>query len=202
MQSRRDYHLTLGEPLKGTPSLPRSERRIPQTTEAQPTLDARLALRNLQATSGGQEIIEVVPSLLNWRDWFPLAIFTRSFKFGTARYLDIWDDDHFDGAHEGRIWFSADGNAFWGSPQTKTGRVNCYFRAPSDGNYVCHVKLESYLGPAQVECLIDDFNYGPLPFNGTIDQPHPRQLTAGYHSFRVRQMTGSFFFVSLTVWRV
>jgi hypothetical protein len=202
MQQRADYQLILGDPLKGIAAIPGSERRPGPTREAKPTLDARLALRNLRATPGGTEIIKTIPSLLNWRDWFPLAIFTPSFKFGTARYLDVWDDDHFDGAHEGRIWFSADGNVFWGSPQTKTGRVNCFFRAPSDGNYVCHVKLESYQGPAQVECLIDDFNYGPLPFNGTIDQPHPRLLGAGYHSFRIRQMSGSFFFVGLTVWRV
>ena len=123
--------------------------------------------------------------------------------------LDIWDADHFDGFTDMqrnllqcRVWFSADGFTFWDSPQTKTGRINCYFRAPSAGNYVCNVQLQSYAGPAQVECLIDSFNYGPLPFNGSINQPHPAWLSTGYHSFRIRQMSGSFFFISLTVWKV
>lgn len=70
------------------------------------------------------------------------------------------------------------------------------------GNYVCNVQLQSYSGPAQVECLIDDYNYGPLPVNGTINQPHPAALNAGFHHFRIRQRVGSFFFHSLSVWRV
>ena len=100
-----------------------------------------------------------------------------------------------------RAWFSADGFTFWDSPQTKTGRINCYFKAPTAGNYVCTAQLESYGGPAQVECLIDAFNFGPLGFNGAISQPHPAALSAGYHSFRIRQKAGAFFFVGLTVWK-
>ena len=49
------------------------------------------------------------------------------------------------------------------------------------------------------ECLIDLFSYGPLPFNGTINQPHPATLSAGYHSFSIRQQVGAFFFISLNV---
>jgi hypothetical protein len=101
-----------------------------------------------------------------------------------------------------RVWFSDKGFTYWDSTETRTGRINCYFRAPTAGNYVCNVELQSYGGPAQVECLIDSFSYGPLPFSGAITQPHAASLGAGYHSFRIRQMSGSFFFVSLFVWRV
>ena len=54
---------------------------------------------------------------------------------------------------------------------------------------------------AQVECLIDNSSYGPLPFTGSVLQPHFATLSAGGHSFRIRQMSGSFFFLSLTVYR-
>ncbi len=67
---------------------------------------------------------------------------------------------------------------------------------------MCNVQLQSHAGSAQVECLIDSFSYGPLPFSGSINQPHAAALSAGYHSFRIRQMSGSFFFNSLTVWKV
>ena len=53
-----------------------------------------------------------------------------------------------------------------------------------------------------MECLIDSFNFGPLPFTGTIYQPHPCSLSAGGHHFRIRQVSGAFFFLSLTVWKV
>ena len=53
-----------------------------------------------------------------------------------------------------------------------------------------------------MDCLIDSFNFGPLPFNGSINQPHPSSLSAGYHSFHIRQMSGRFFFIGLTVWQV
>jgi hypothetical protein len=150
-----------------------------------------------------------VPSLARASLYVPTASFTVCAKTGTATYLDIWDADHFDGVSdmkrnlsECRAWFSAEGYAVWDAPQTKSGRINCYFRAPATGHYSCTVVLRSYGGPATVECLIDAFNFGPLPFNGLKVQPHPAILAAGYHSFRIRQLAGAFFFESLTVWRV
>ena len=157
---------------------------------------------------GSKELFQKNPSFAMWRAWLPIATFSVCQKTGTATYLDIWDADHFDfftdmqrNLSECRVWFSADGFTYWDSPQTKTGRINCYFRAPSAGNYVCNVELQSYGGPATVECLIDSLSFGPLPFNGTITQPHATSLSAGYHSFRIRQMSGSFFFVGLSVWQ-
>lgn len=55
---------------------------------------------------------------------------------------------------------------------------------------------------AIVECLIDSSSFGSLPFTGTIYQPHPCGLTAGGHHFRIRQQSGSFFFLSFDVQRV
>lgn len=202
------FRLTMGESSalkaptqKERPAAPRAPKLV---------LDPRLIARRLKATPGFAEVKASVPNLADWRLWWPLpvATFTVCQKTGTAAWLDLWNADHFDGftdmqacVRDCRAWFSGDGYTFWDSPQDKAGRVNAYFRAPSDGRYLCNVQLQSYNGPAQVQCLIDGFNFGPLPFNGTISQPHYRDLTAGYHSFRIRQDFGSYFFVGLTVWR-
>jgi hypothetical protein len=169
------------------------------------------ALEAIKATKGGSDVLKRLPNLEKLELWFPTAIFRVCFKSGTARYLDIWDTDHFDGftdmqrsLNDCRAWFSGDGYDFWGSDQTKTGRINCYFDAPTAGNYVCNARLESYPSTSQasVECRIDNNSFGPLTWTGTINQPHMSSLSKGGHHFRIRQRSGSFFFLSLTVWKV
>jgi len=203
------FRLVLGKSLKRAPLPARKERKIAPSRPATQTIDPKIVVRALRATEGAKEVIAQVPSLVKWHLWLPTATFSVCQKTGTALFLDIWDCDHFDGftdmqrnLSECRVWFAANGFTFWDAPQTKTGRINCYFRAPTAGDYVCNVQLQSYAGPAQVRCLIDSFDFGPLPFSGTINQPHPSTLSAGYHSFRIRQMSGSYFFNSLTVWKV
>ncbi len=209
MPTTRDYRLVLAD---GTASIEPPTKREgvpPGRGRAEPTLDSRVIAKALRATAGATDLIKEIPSLAAPGGWAHVATFCVCVKLGTATYLDIWDADHFDyftdmsrNLAECRVWFSAGGFGFWGEPPTKSGRINCYFRAPSDGNYVCNAELQSYGGPAEVECLIDSFSFGPLPFNGLINQPHATSLQAGGHSFRIRQLAGSFFFVSLTVWKV
>ncbi len=207
--TQKKFRLVLKKALKGVSLPPRAERRITRVTRARPVVGAQTAARALKATLGAEEIIAKIPSLAKAQLWRPTASFRVCGKTGTAAFLDIWDADHFDGftdmqrcVSDCRAWFSADGFTYWDSPQTKTGRVNCYFRAPSDGNYVCNAQLQSYGGLAVVECLVDSMTFGFLPVTGLINQPHPCTLNAGYHSFRIRQISGSFFFLSLTVWKV
>ena len=209
MKTSKKYRLVVGQSLKAIRLPARGERQLKRARPAKLTVAASVVAKALRATAGAKEVIEKLPGLSNWAAWLPLATFSVCLKTGTAAYLDIWDSDHFDYftdmqrcLTDCRAWFSADGFTYWDSPQTKTGRINCYFNAPSMGDYVCNAQLQSYSGPAQVECLIDSFSYGPLPFDGPINQPHPASLGAGYHSFRIRQISGSFFFISLTVWKV
>lgn len=206
--SNNNYKLVLGKGLKSI-SLPSSKRVKERAQPVKMVISPQVLVRKLKATTGSKELIKKIPELGNYAAWAPVATFSVCQKTGTARYLDFWDVDHFDGftdmqrnLSECRVWFSANGFSSWGSQQTKTGRINCYFRAPYAGNYVCNVQLQSYGGLATVECLIDNFSFGPLHFNGSINQPHPTALSAGYHHFRIRQVSGSFFFISLTVWRV
>jgi hypothetical protein len=203
----KKFRIVRGEGLEPMP--PAEDRDGAAAADLSPQPHAVLAA--LQSIPGADEVIKQVPGLENLEGWIATAYFSVCSKSGTAHYLDIWDTDHFDGftdmqrcINDCRAWFSADGYAGWGSGQTKTGRVNCFFTAPTSGDYVCTAALQSYPtgSLAQVECLIDSFSFGPLPFTGTIYQPHPCSLSAGGHHFRIRQMSGSFFFLSLTVWKV
>ena len=53
----------------------------------------------------------------------------------------------------------------------------------------------------RVECLMDNISFGLLPVTRTILQLHFSVLSAGGHHFRIRQVSGPFFFLSLTVYR-
>ena len=63
----------------------------------------------------------------------------------------VWDCDHFDlvtdmqhNIGDCRAWFSHQGYTTWGSAQTATGRINCYFNASAAGDYSCVAQLQSY----------------------------------------------------------
>jgi hypothetical protein len=162
---------------------------------------------------GYKEIIARIPRAATpagWDKGTRIAYFSVCGKSGSARWLDLWDCDHFDGftdmqrsVGDCRAWFSHTGFTAWGSAQTATGRINCYFNAATAGDYSCVAQLQSYPASsgATVECLIDSHSFGNLPFTGTILQPHFSTLSAGGHHFRIRQVRGAFFFLSLTVYR-
>jgi hypothetical protein len=170
-------------------------------------------VRAFKQAPGYEDIIARIPKAETARGWekgTEVAHFSVCGKTGAASFLDIWDCDHFDGftdmqhsVSDCRAWFSHTGYSSWGSPQTATGRINCYFNAAVAGDYSCVASLQSFplSSPAIVECLIDNSSFGPLPFTGKIIQPHFHVLSAGGHHFRIRQMSGSFFFLSLTVYR-
>ena len=169
------------------------------------------ALEALKATKGGRAILRDHSNFEELSRWLPTAFFSVCRKTGTARYLDIWDNDHFDGVTDMQrclndciAWFSGDGHEPWGSGQTKTGRINCYFTAPTAGHYTCHARLRSYptSSPAVVECRIDNSSFGSLNVLGTKNQPHLSNLSAGGHHFQIRQQSGAFFFLSLTIWQL
>ena len=207
MAADRKFRLRLLESAEAQPA----ERKTGRITRAKPETSARAVLKSLKDTPGADEILKRAPAFGELALWNEIAYFSVCRKSGSARWLDIWDADHFDGftdmqrcVSDCRAWFSADGFATWGSAETKTGRVNCYFTAPSAGNYVCNARLQTYPSTARsvVECRIDNSSFGPLAWTGTIDQPHPCTLAVGGHHFRIWQVSGSFFFLSLTVFRV
>lgn len=207
MKNQADFELKIVDSLE---SYPMREPREGITASDVVTTPEE-ALEALKATKGARAILRDHPNFEDLTLWFPTASFSACRKTGTARYLDIWDADHFDGFTDMQrclsdctAWFSGDGYDIWGSGQSKTGRVNCYFVAPVAGHYTCNALLRSFPSgsPAQVECLIDDSSFGPLTVLGTINQPHLSNLAAGGHHFRIRQRSGAFFFLSLTIWQL
>jgi hypothetical protein len=202
-----DYSLKL---LRSLRSFPGDRKGVVKVSKVKQSTK-RAAFSALRDTPGSGELIKQLPKLASLAAWTEIASFRVCGKSGTAAFLDIWDADHFDGftdmqrcVTDCRAWFSAQGFTFWGSSESTSGRINCYFRAPANGTYVCNAQLQSYPSTnlAVVECLIDDSSFGALPFNGTIIQPHVCELAAGFHHFRIRQMSGAFFFLSLTVYRI
>jgi hypothetical protein len=205
VDSHREFEVRLIESRESQPA--RHER--PGTAAVDLITTPHEALDALKASKGADSIIDRLPNIGDLEQWSPAAYFSVCSKSGTAYYLDCWDVDHFDGftdmkhcLDDCRVWFSGDGFDYWGSGQTKTGRVNCFFYAANDAYYICNALLQSYPSnaSAQVECLIDNNSFGPLAWQGTINQPHPCELSRGYHSFRIRQRQGALFFLSLTVW--
>lgn len=205
---RKQFRLTMGRSTEAARLPSKATRKVASVRRPRVSRTAAEALRALKATRGADELLAKSPGLRSPNAWSQIAFFSVCQKTGTAAYLDIWDADHFDfftdmqrELTDCRVWFSDQGFAGWNSPQTHTGRINCYFRAPADGSYVCNVQLQSFAGPAMVDCLIDAYDFGPLPFNGTIVQPHPAYLSAGYHSFKINQLSGAYFFIAMTVWK-
>jgi hypothetical protein len=205
---QQEFRLRMGRSTESARLPARAARKVASARPPKVVVTAAEAFRALKATPGSADVLAKSPALRNANGWTQIAFFSVCLKTGTATYLDIWDADHFDyftdmqrELTDCRVWFSDQGFAYWNSPQTHTGRINCYFRAPVDANYVCNAQLQSFAGPAMVECLIDTFNFGPLPFNGSIIQPHPCNLSAGYHSFKINQISGAYFFIGLTVFQ-
>ncbi len=191
----------------------KTERRPVRVPRVRVKPTTREILRAFEKSRGYEDIIARIPKATTVEGWdkgTQVAYFSVCRKTGSAVWLDLWDCDHFDGftdmqrsINDCRAWFSHTGYSDWGSAQTATGRVNCYFNAAVAGDYSCVAQLQSYPASsrATVECLIDNHSFGPLPFTGTILQPHFSTLSAGNHHFRIRQMSGAFFFLSLTVYR-
>jgi hypothetical protein len=198
--------------LSSTKSL-KTEPRQPRVPKVRVAPTTRAIVRAFKEAAGYEEIIARIPkaaTVPGWDKGTQVAYFSVCSKSGSARWLDLWDCDHFDGftdmkrsVDDCRAWFSHTGFSTWGSAQTATGRINCYFNAAVAGDYSCVAQLQSHPASsgATVECLIDNNSFGNLPFTGTILQPHFSSLSAGGHHFRIRQVTGSFFFLSLTVYR-
>jgi hypothetical protein len=209
MPVRKGFRMKL---LKSTKTLKTVRRPAPLRPVSVKPTTAEI-VRAFKKTAGYEQILARIPKAATVEGWdrgTQVAYFSVCGKSGSAYWLDLWDVDHFDGftdmkksVSDCRAWYSHTGFSSWGSGQTATGRINCTFNASASAYYSCVVQLQSYPSGsgATVECLIDNNSFGNLPFTGTVVQPHFSSLSAGLHQFRVRQVNGSFFFLSLTVYR-
>ena len=120
----KGFKLVRGESAKAVP--PGEDREGAALADLSPSPEVALAA--LQAFPGSKEIIKEIPGLGDIVGWLPTAYFSVCKKSGSARYLDLWDVDCFDGftdmqecVDDCRVWFSADGYTSWGSGRTKRG---------------------------------------------------------------------------------
>src|SRR5256714_12140320 len=147
MPADKKFRLQLLESRKAQAS----DRKRDRVARAKPETSARAVLKSLKETAGAEDILERVPDFGELALWQEIAYFSVCGKSGSARWLDIWDADHFDGftdmqrcVNDCRAGFSADGFATWGSAETKTGHGNCYFNTTAARNHACHPRLASY----------------------------------------------------------
>jgi len=195
--------------LRATKTL-KAERRPARVARVNAEPSTAQIVRAFMKAPGHEKILERIPKAANVAGWdrgTQVAYFSVASKSGSALWLDMFDADHFDGVTnmqrcvtDNRAWFSDQGYTYWNSAQTRTGRINCYFNATA-ADHSCVVQLQSDGPSAVVECLIDNQTFGNLTVNGTLLWPHFATLSAGGHSFRIRQVSGAFFFLSLTVYR-
>jgi hypothetical protein len=157
-----------------------------------PSVDEMIA--RIKATKGAAAVLDRMPKFLD----FPLPVprheiarFSGCTMSGTATSIEFWDAHRYVcGASP---VFAADG--------TPTGRIDCYFRVPSNGDYKCWALLNSHPSTesAGVECFIDDESFGPLEVLGFVLQPHPTRLSEGSHRFRIQHLSGTLVFGLLIV---
>lgn len=186
------------------------ERALEKPKASVASIDSAQAVKEFTKYAASMDVPDKWPDILE-PPQLPILVasFTPAAKTGVALYLDIWDCDHFDGVTNmgsnlanNSVWFSGDGYGQWGSKETKTGVINCYFQAAETRRYRCDARLQSAGGPAVVECSMDSIPFGFLNVNGTITQPHARDLNAGFHAFRIKQVSGSVSFLSLNVYAI
>jgi len=214
-------------PLSPTklPGPMRPIQRSPAPSRAQ-------ALEALRATKGAASMIERVPALGQIGVWGEVAYWDACQTTGAAREaaesgVFIWGCD-FPGA----LYNMSQGSAaclpyFAGKenlgdiapPQnTGAGQVWCYFSAAANGLYLFVVQGQTYQlsdAPfglplnytATIECLIDADSPYPLgevaiPLGALVNAPFLINLPAGQYKFVIAQVSGAFFFNSLTAWIV
>src|SRR5713101_5358329 len=93
MADERDFRLRLIESKKAYPA----DHKHDRATRAKPETNPRAVLRSLKATLGADEILDRVPDFGDVAAWKEIAYFSVCRKSGSARWLDLWDADHFDG---------------------------------------------------------------------------------------------------------
>ena len=89
----KKYRVVLGEAVEQVASP--EERDGVAPADLKPS--RQRVLTALKETSGAEEFIKKIPNLETVDLWQDTAYFSVCAKTGTARYLDIWDADHFDG---------------------------------------------------------------------------------------------------------
>lgn len=205
MPVSKRYRMKMLKPKKGIKTKRRSNA---QRVKLIPTINQ--ILRVARKTRGYKETMRRSTRNEDECTYTRIAEFTVCSKSGTARFLDLWNCDHFDGfsdmqksINDCSAWFSGTGFRSWGSPETRKGVINCNFRAPERGIYFFNVRLKSYptRNRAKIRFTLDNEDSPVIVFQGLSDVPHEDYLTRGYHHFRIKQLNGAFYFLSLTIFR-
>jgi hypothetical protein len=210
MRLHKEVKLRVVEPRVDVKELKLPKLAAPAPRRAATADEVLSALRGMR---GAKAVIARAPAMEYHLQWSEVAYFSVCGTRGAAAGgVFLWDCDHVGdvGSMQSDIancyaLFSAGEFGPLGSPGTLTGRVGCFYTAPTGGYHVFNVQVETFVNqPTQsrIECVIDGVSLGKLGFSGPINWPFVAMLAAGQHQFQIRQVSGSFFFQSLQVWTI
>jgi hypothetical protein len=207
MGVENDFELRIVEAPEGLPEPEIAPRELPS---ARRDLTPYEVLDVLRATKGAASVIEQIPAIERPDLWGEVASFSACGISGTAfDGVFLWDCDHVgnDGSMHNNLLncyavFTDKAPAFLarGSQGTLTGSVSCFFTAPNAGKFVFHVQLQTFINPdspSSVRPFISGFVFPDITFSGPVDVPLVALLGAGFHHFRIHQVSGSFIFQRL-----
>jgi hypothetical protein len=205
--------------VKGTLSdPPRNELVSPKTRPSRVTpADVLDGLRSMKGADG---VMERIPALGDIAVWHEVAYWSVCESTGSALVHDgplFWDLDdssfnlQFHVVNCTVLFLGAE--TFAGPtgqpitpPPTLNGQVWCELDAPADGYYLFVSNLDrAFLqGTSEIEFCIDNMPLGQVTLQPGGQGRHSflLHLPLGRHRFLIRQVTGGFFFYSVTAWNV
>jgi hypothetical protein len=213
MAQRDEFELRVVEVVEALPE--RNQRERPAPAEHR-VATAHEVVEALKASKGSAALADQIP--MRPELWEMVGYFdVNGWSGPAATGLILWDADFslytmlectdFD--------FAFFGGAEWpagsGAPGTATGRACCFFRLPGGPEarfYIISVQLQrvepfyDHVDPV-VAFFIDDIPMGELQWQDTrpINQPLTVSAAPGFHRFDVRQVSGSYRFWNVTIWR-
>jgi hypothetical protein len=205
--------------VKGSLSAQQARRPLPPTLHRSAPTRAE-ALEGLRSMKGATSVIERLPALGNTTTWSETAFWSVNEIKGAAFDPYFWDCDF--ASNQFSVGFAYDNCVlmFFGTeplynleqititpPQNLTGQVWCDLDVPAPGQYlfVAQVGTNGYPGyVASVEFCLDYSSIGQRQLLGDTEyeQYFLLDLTAGIHRFIIRQVSGLFYFRTLTAWNI
>lgn len=219
MAKRDDFELRVVESMKSLPARQLAKPARPIRRPSAPTPDE--ALEALRATKGAASVIKSVPMLERTDLWGQTAYWdVRETRGIAVDGVSLWDFDcpggvigPCDNCNNRYAYFAGVENlGYIYPPGTLTGQVWCNLDVPAAGPYTFLAQLGTYQETdyyqpdfvAVVECFIDSISFGTRTLypGPAVNVPFVTMLSAGAHQFQIKQVTGGFYFFSLSAWPI
>jgi hypothetical protein len=205
--------------VKGSLSAQQARRPIPPPLHRSVPTRAE-ALEGLRSIKGAASVIERLPALGNTSTWSETAFWSVCEIKGAAFDPYFWDCDFAN--NQFSVSFACENCIlmFFGAeplfnlegitiipPQNLSGQVWCDLNVSVPGTYLFVAQVGTQGDPgynAIVEFCLDDSSLGERLLSGDTEyeQYSVLELAAGIHRFIIKQVSGMFYFRTLTAWNI